>query len=114
MEPLWSPVVATGGTQWQIRSARNPPKQAESVAVGCDRLPEKFHGKQGVCRGLPPVARGPLPAKEGVDPARGSPRLLLAATRRAWALVAAAAGACLADHGSILPRCSFGRPRPRR
>src|SRR6266545_3878401 len=67
MEPLWSPVVATGGTQWQIRSARNPPKQAESVAAGCERLPEKFHGKQGVCRRLPPVARGPLPAKEGVD-----------------------------------------------
>src|SRR5947209_13371013 len=67
MEPLWSPVVATGGTQWQIRSARNPPKQAESVAVGCERLPAKFHGKQGVCRGLPPVAGGPLPEKEGVD-----------------------------------------------
>src|SRR6266571_8321792 len=67
MEPLWSPVVATGGTQWQIRSARNPPKQAESVAVGCEPLPAKFHGKQGVCHGLPPVARGPLPAKEGVD-----------------------------------------------
>src|SRR5215210_6868169 len=67
MEPLWSPVVATGGTQWQIRSARNPPKQAESVAVGCERLPEKFHGKQGVCPGLPPVAGGPLPVKEEVD-----------------------------------------------
>ncbi len=67
MEPLWSPVVATGGNQWQIRSARNPPKQAKSVATACDRLPEKFHGKQGVCRGLPPVAGGPLPAKEGVD-----------------------------------------------
>src|SRR5438552_4911554 len=67
MEPLWSPVVATGGTQWQNGSARNPPKQAESVAVGCERLPEKFHGKQGVCRGLPPVAGGPLPAKEEVD-----------------------------------------------
>src|SRR5438093_9150091 len=65
MEPLWSPVVATGGTQWQIRSARNPPKQAESVAVGCERLPEKFHGKQGVCRGLPPVAGGPPPCEGG-------------------------------------------------
>src|SRR5207244_2612247 len=48
---------------------------------------------------------------EGVDPARGSPRLLLAAARRACALVAAAAGACLADHGSILLRCSFGSLR---
>src|SRR5437588_9804582 len=33
--------------------------------MGCDRLPETFHGKQGVCRGLPPVAGGPLPVKEG-------------------------------------------------
>src|SRR5438552_8620159 len=80
MEPLWSPVVASGGNQRQIERRQNRRKQAKTVAVGCDRLPEKFHGKQGVCRGLPPVARGPLPAKEGVDPARGSPRLLLAAT----------------------------------
>ena len=53
------PVVATGGTQWQIRSARNPPKQAESVAVGCERLPEKFHGKEAQTgtRGMIAVAR---------------------------------------------------------
>ncbi len=43
-------------------------KQAKSVATGCHRLPATFHGKQGVCRGLPPVAGGPLPEKEGVDP----------------------------------------------
>src|SRR6266446_6484920 len=102
MEPLWSPVVATGGNRRQIEESPKPQKQAKTFATGCHRLPETFHGKQGVCRGLPPVAGGPLPAKEGVDPARGSPRLLLAAARRAWALVAAAAGACLADHGSIL------------
>src|SRR6266550_248242 len=67
MEPLWSPVVATGGNQWQMARPRRPLEQAKTVAVGCDRLPESFHGKQGVCRGLPPVAGGPLPAKEGVD-----------------------------------------------
>jgi hypothetical protein len=38
MEPLWSPVVATGGNQWQIAKARNPRNQAKSVATGCDRL----------------------------------------------------------------------------
>jgi hypothetical protein len=38
MEPLWSPVVATGGSQWQIRSARKPPKQAKSVAAGCHQV----------------------------------------------------------------------------
>jgi len=71
MEPLWSPVVATGGNHWQNAQGRKPQKQAKTVATGCHRLPEKFHGKQGVCRGLPPVAGGPLPAKEGVDPEVG-------------------------------------------
>jgi hypothetical protein len=72
MEPLWSPVVATAGNQRQIAERRKPPNEAKSVATGCHRLPEKFHGKQGVCRGLPPVAGGPLPAKEGVDVLLGS------------------------------------------
>jgi hypothetical protein len=67
MEPLWSPVVANGGNRRQIEEPRKPQKQAKTVATGCHPLPEKFHGKQGVCRGLPPVAGGPLPAKEGVD-----------------------------------------------
>ena len=67
MEPLWSPVVATGGNHWQNAQARKPQKQAKTVATGCHQLPEKFHGKQGVCGGLSPVAAGPLPAREGVD-----------------------------------------------
>jgi hypothetical protein len=37
---------------------------------------------------------------------RDAPRLLLATALRAWALVATAAGARLADHGSILLRRS--------
>jgi hypothetical protein len=45
MEPLWSPVVATGGNRSQIGTARNPRKQAETVAVGCDQLPKGAHGK---------------------------------------------------------------------
>src|SRR6266540_1740252 len=49
--------------------------------------------------------------REGVDTDRRSQRLLLVAALRAWALVATAAGACLADHGSILPGSSFGRLR---
>ena len=60
-------MVATGGNHSQIPRARKRRKQAKSVAAGCHRLPETFHGKQGVCRGLPPVAGGPLPAREGVD-----------------------------------------------
>jgi len=55
-------------------------KQAKTVAIDCHGLPFGSHGKQGVCRGLPPVAGGPLPAKEGVDgssPAEGFSVLLL-------------------------------------
>jgi hypothetical protein len=48
MEPLWSPAVATGGNQWQMERPRKRPKLAKSVAVGCDRLPPRFHGKEGV------------------------------------------------------------------
>jgi hypothetical protein len=48
MEPLWSPVVATGGNQSQIAQAQKPRKQRKTVAVGCGRLPIKAHGKEGV------------------------------------------------------------------
>jgi hypothetical protein len=63
MEPRgcngWQPVAN--------RRPQKPQKQAKTVAVGCDRLPFGAHGKQGVCRGLPPVAGGPLLAREEVD-----------------------------------------------
>jgi len=48
MEPLWSPVVATGGNRSQIASALESRNQAETVAVGCDLLPRAAHGKEGV------------------------------------------------------------------
>lgn len=38
MEPLWSPVVATGGNRWQNATPQKRLKQAKTVAVGCDRL----------------------------------------------------------------------------
>jgi hypothetical protein len=69
MEPLWSPVVASAGNRSQIRTGQRRPKQAKTVAVGCDRLPFGAHGKQGVCRGLPPVSGDSLPVKEGSIPA---------------------------------------------
>src|SRR6266702_4691597 len=77
MEPLWSPGVATGGNQRQIGWLSEPQKQANSVATACRQLRREVHGKQGVCRGLPPVAGGPLPAKEGVDLSCFSARYLL-------------------------------------
>jgi len=59
-----------GCNRWQ--SVANPigakaAKTSQNRAVGCDRLRLEVHGKQGVCRGLPPVTGGPLPAREGVD-----------------------------------------------
>jgi hypothetical protein len=59
--PWLQPVAISG----KSAGPRKPQKQAKSVATGCHRLPETFHGKQGVCRGLPPAAGGPLPVKEG-------------------------------------------------
>jgi hypothetical protein len=59
-----------GCNRWQSTANRlstETAKTSQSVATGCHRLPETFHGKQGVCRGLPPVAGGPLPDKEEVD-----------------------------------------------
>jgi hypothetical protein len=59
-----------GCNRWQSAANRPAAKTAETSENRCRRLrplPEKFHGKQGVCRGLPPVAGGPLPEKEEVD-----------------------------------------------
>ena len=68
MEPRGS----TGCNHRQNAQARKSQKQVKTVATGRHPLPEKFHGKQGVCRGLPRVAGGPLPEKEGVDAYAGS------------------------------------------
>jgi len=59
-----------GRNGWQRFGPPEDPKWLEltgTVAVGCHWLPFGSHGKQGVCRGLPPVAEGPLPEKEGVE-----------------------------------------------
>src|SRR5207247_6771465 len=49
MEPLWSPVVATGGNRCQIDCRSKLQKHAKSVTTGCHRLPETFHGKEERC-----------------------------------------------------------------
>ena len=53
-----------GCNQWQMARPRRPLEQAKTVAVGCDRLPESFHGKGRVDptslllkRGSPPGLR---------------------------------------------------------
>src|SRR5512133_518842 len=67
MEPLWSPVVATGGSWWQMVTPRKRLQQAKTIATGCDQLPIGSHGKERVCHRLPPAAESPLSVKEGVD-----------------------------------------------
>jgi rhodanese-related sulfurtransferase len=48
MEPLWSPVVATGGSRSQVARGENRRNQAKTVAVGCDQLPRRAPGQEGV------------------------------------------------------------------
>jgi hypothetical protein len=48
MERLWSPAGASSGKHRQIGRPPKPPKQAKSVAVGCDWLPRASNGKEGV------------------------------------------------------------------
>jgi hypothetical protein len=54
VEPLWSPAAATRGNRWQTARPLKRPRRAKTVAVGCDRLPESFHGKEGVGGSSPP------------------------------------------------------------
>jgi hypothetical protein len=64
MEPLWSPVVATVGNQWQIAEARKRRNQAQTVAVGCYRLPFGAHGKEGVDGSSPSEGLAKVPANQ--------------------------------------------------
>jgi hypothetical protein len=67
MEQLWNRGGATGGKSSGRQKPENRLNWRQTVADGCHRLPFGSHGKQGVCRGLPAVAEGPLPEKEEVD-----------------------------------------------
>src|SRR5215217_2781323 len=87
MEPLWSPVVATGGNRAQIAPAEERLKQAETVAVGCNRLPEGAHGKEGVDGSSP---------SEGFRKPR-KPRLFFQTT-------------CFGVHGNGCGKHGFPRP----
>jgi hypothetical protein len=67
MERLWKNEGATGRKRFEPFKLRNRLNKPNLSDTCCYRLPPKSHGKQGVCRGLPPVAGGPLPAREEVD-----------------------------------------------
>jgi hypothetical protein len=67
MEPLWSPVVATVGNESQMVSPRKPAKQAKTVGLGCDRLRETLHGKEGVDGSSPSEGFAKGPANRTVE-----------------------------------------------
>ncbi len=48
MERLWSLAGATSGNRWQMHELQNLQEQAKTVATGCDQLPLKLDGKEGV------------------------------------------------------------------
>jgi hypothetical protein len=50
MELSWSAAVAVSGNQRQIGTPRKQPKQAKTVATGCDQLPIGAKGKEEVTR----------------------------------------------------------------
>jgi hypothetical protein len=50
MEPLWGPVVASGGNPSQIAHPRNPRDHAKAVAVSCDPLPKEAHADHPAVR----------------------------------------------------------------
>ena len=55
------PSAATGGNRWQMRRPLERLKQAKTVAVGCDQLPESLHGKEGVDGSSPPEGSAKVP-----------------------------------------------------
>jgi hypothetical protein len=108
MEHLWSRAVATGGNRWQMERPRKWLRQANSVAVGCDRLPRERHGKEGVDGSSPSEGSAKAPHIEAFsfrptcsssnvrtesESSRASARLgvLLRASRRGRSVRAAAA-----------------------
>jgi hypothetical protein len=62
MEPLWSPVVATGGNRSQMEHARKARNQAKTVAVRCE--------VDSGARVSPETSRGPVCKKLRLLPAR--------------------------------------------
>jgi hypothetical protein len=71
MEPLWSPVVATGGNRSQMISVDKPRKQAKTVAVGCNQLPKAAHGKEGVSGSSPEEGSARVPQKQDLFVQKG-------------------------------------------
>ena len=67
MERLWSLAGATGGNWWQIGRPRKRQKQAKTVAVGFDQLPQNLDGKEGVDGSSPSEGFDEVPVSEQID-----------------------------------------------
>jgi hypothetical protein len=80
MEPLWSRAGATGRNRWQIEGSPKRLKQAKTVAVGCDRLPERVHGKEGVDGSSPSEGFAERPANWRFSSPSRAPRGCVAGT----------------------------------
>jgi hypothetical protein len=59
MEHFWSPAIATAGNPWQMGRPPERLRQAKTVAMSCDWLPETLHSKEEVT-----ALAGLLPAKK--------------------------------------------------
>ena len=51
-------------TRSQMARARKPQNQAKTVAAGCDRLPRRSHGKEGVSGSSPEEGSAKVPETE--------------------------------------------------
>ncbi len=95
--------LATGGKNSFPQARRKAHDEAETVAVGCLRLPETFHGKSGVCHGLPKT-----PLRAGGGRSSGASKSRLAGATRD-------AAACVRDlttaRGGYPDRLRHGKPR---
>jgi hypothetical protein len=53
MDPLWSRAVATASKRSRREGLESPLETARSFATGCQRLPPRRHGKEGVSGSSP-------------------------------------------------------------
>src|SRR5512133_433373 len=103
METFWKNEGATGRERFEHFKPRNrldKPNPLPPAAAGC---PKNRMVSRASAVGCHPLREVPSLRRRGSTPIRDG-WLFLSAAARARALVATAAGACLADHAEILSR----------
>jgi hypothetical protein len=66
MDPLWSPAVATASKRSRREGLESPLETARSFATGCQRLPPRRRGNEGVDGSSPSEASSEVPANVGI------------------------------------------------